>query len=143
MATNIVASPLIKMTGQATFAGATVDGFEVLRVTGGGGGGAAWRATVSSACNSCLRALTGQAPWALLLGRLASLIGALALLGCVIAAARVRRQGTDGATLGQTVPRRRPDDSSRSVPGGPPPLVAVDVDGDRPDQTSSVIDTRT
>lgn len=87
--TNVVASPLIQVTGQAEIAGASPEGYEVLRVKPGAT--APWHARVGPACNSCLRALTGKAPLALLLGKLASLIGVLALFGWIIAGARASR----------------------------------------------------
>ena len=90
--TNVVASPLIHLIGQATIAGTSPEGFEVLRVSSVGPA-ARWQARVATACNSCLRALTGKAPIALLLGKLASLIGVLALVGLIIAATGAGRKG--------------------------------------------------
>lgn len=92
VATNIVASPLIHVTGQATIAGASSEGFEVLRVSSGRAT-APWRAGVGPACNSCLRALTGNAPLALLVGKLASVIGMLALFGWIVAGTLASRRG--------------------------------------------------
>ena len=80
VATRVVASPLISFTGDVSVAGATADGFEVVRVKR-----SPWRATVGPVCGACLSALTGRAPLALLAGRLLSLIGALALLGLLLA----------------------------------------------------------
>jgi hypothetical protein len=90
--TSVVLSPLIRVTGQATLAGVSSEGFEVLRVNGGGAD-SQWHARVAPACNSCLSALAGRAPIALLIGRLASLIGVLALFGWIIAGTRARRGG--------------------------------------------------
>ena len=87
--TNVVASPLIHVTGQAEIAGASPEGYEVLRVKPGATD--PWRARVGPACNSCLKAVTGKAPRALLLGKLATLIGVLALLGWIAAGARANR----------------------------------------------------
>lgn len=91
VATNVVASPLIQVTGQAEIAGASAEGYEVLRVKPGAA--TPWRARVAPACKSCLRALTGKAPLQLLLGKLASLLGLLALCGWIIAALCVARRG--------------------------------------------------
>lgn len=90
VATDVVASPLIHVAGQASVAGASADGYEVLRVNSVTPAHK-WRATVSPACNSCLRALAGGAPLALLAGKLATLVGALALLGLILAGGRSRR----------------------------------------------------
>jgi hypothetical protein len=90
--TNVVASPLIDVTGEATIAGTSPEGFEVLRVSGGRAT-IRWHARVAPACNSCLRALTGKAPFALLLGKLASLVGVVALFGWVVAGTRTSRGG--------------------------------------------------
>jgi hypothetical protein len=97
--TTVVASPLIQITGQATIAGSNPVGYEVLRVNRDGA--TPWHARVAAACNSCLRALTGKAPLTLLVGKLASLIGVLALVGWiragwVRAGARTRRIGLVG-----------------------------------------------
>jgi hypothetical protein len=88
--TDVVASPLIHVTGEATFAGTSPAGFEVLRVSSGRTT-VRWHASVAPACNSCLRALTGRAPLALLLGKLASLVGVLALFGWIVAGAGASR----------------------------------------------------
>jgi hypothetical protein len=89
VATNVVATPLIQVSGQASIAGTSLGGMEVLRVDSGGGR-TPWRAKVAPACSSCLRALTGNGPIALLLARLTSLVGVLALAGCLIASACIR-----------------------------------------------------
>jgi hypothetical protein len=87
VSTRVVASPLIRFSGDVSVAGATSDGLVVLRVNR-----SPWRATVGSVCNTCLRALTGQEPLALLAGRILSLVGLLALLGLIFAAIpRTRR----------------------------------------------------
>jgi hypothetical protein len=63
VSTRVVASPLIRFSGDVSVAGATSDGLVVLRVNR-----SPWRATVGQVCNTCLRALTGQGPFALLAG---------------------------------------------------------------------------
>jgi hypothetical protein len=86
VATNVVASPLIHATGAASIVGASPEGFAVLRVKPDAA--TPWHAKVSSVCGTCLSALTGKAPFALLAGRLASLLGVLALLGLAVAGFR-------------------------------------------------------
>jgi len=98
--TNVVASPLIHVTGQARIVGTSPEGFEVLRVSTGRAT-TRWHARVAPACNSCLSALTGKAPVALLLGKLASLAGVLALFGLSVAGIRARR-GPGSAGRGST-----------------------------------------
>ena len=90
--TNVVASPLIKVTGDATIAGTSPAGFDVLRVNSARAN-PYWYATIAPACGSCLGALTGKAPFALFLGKLASLTGAIALFGWIIAGVRLRAPG--------------------------------------------------
>ena len=89
VSTNVVASPLIQVTGQARIAGASPEGYAVLRIVGDGT--APWHARIAPVCNSCLRALSGKAPLALLAGKLATLIGVLALLAWLAAGARNHR----------------------------------------------------
>ena len=96
--THVVASPLIQVSGQASFAGSTAEGFEVLRV--GAHATPQWHARIGSACTSCLRALTGNAPLALLAGRVASVLGVLALLGWAIAGTRARTRPAGGREPG-------------------------------------------
>jgi hypothetical protein len=86
IATRVVASPLIRFAGDATVIGATLDGFNVLRVAR-----SPWRVTVQSACNTCITALGGHAPLALLVGRVASLAGVVALLALMTVALAGRR----------------------------------------------------
>jgi hypothetical protein len=81
VATRVVASPLIRFSGDASVAGATEEGMVVLRVNQ-----SPWQVTVGSVCNTCLRALTGEAPFALLAGRVLSVVGLFALLGLIVAA---------------------------------------------------------
>jgi hypothetical protein len=94
VATNVVDSPLVQVAGQATVVGANAEGYEVLRVNAVGLAGR-WQATVAPACNSCLRALTGKAPFALLLGKFASLAGVLLLLALITIGVRTRRGSSD------------------------------------------------
>ena len=90
LASWIVASPLIAAHGDLSFAGATDQGFEVLRVKPGSP--VPWHGSVGFACGSCLRAVQGKAPAALLIGRLASLLGTAALLGLAGMAIVTRRR---------------------------------------------------
>jgi hypothetical protein len=79
VATTVVASPLIRLSGDAQLAGATAQGFAVLRVNRHTR--EPWHATVTSVCDTCVKAVVGDAPLALLAGRLATLLGGLTLLG--------------------------------------------------------------
>jgi hypothetical protein len=88
VATHVVATPLIHVTGQVSVAGTSPDGFEVLRVDKYVS--STWHARIAPACSSCLRALTGHAPLALLAGKLTSLIGVMALFGWMVAGTRTR-----------------------------------------------------
>jgi hypothetical protein len=67
LATNIVASPLVRVDGDARVVGRDRDGFAVLEVEPHDG--PTWRAEVSPRCRTCASALWGDAPWPLLLGR--------------------------------------------------------------------------
>jgi hypothetical protein len=78
--TTVVASPLIRFAGSASVAGVTFNGFEVLRINR-----SPWHVAVRSACTSCLGAIAGSEPLALLAGRVATLLGALALVALTIA----------------------------------------------------------
>ncbi len=103
VATTVVASPLVRFSGDATLAGATSAGFAVLRVDSGAP--TTWRATASSACESCVNALVGDAPLALLAGRASTALAALILLAMV------------GLPLGRWAARRRnPGATSRTAP---------------------------
>jgi hypothetical protein len=81
VATTVIASPLIRVSGDASVAGSNGGGEVVLRVNR-----SPWKVTVRSVCSTCLRALTGDAPLALLIGRVSSAVGLLALLGLIVAA---------------------------------------------------------
>jgi hypothetical protein len=85
--TTVVASPLIRLSGEATVAGETSEGYEVLSIDRGAA--RPWHATVAAVCSVCLGALTGHAPAALLAGGLATVIGVLVLLGTAVGAAHV------------------------------------------------------
>ena len=87
VATQVVASPLIRFTGDATPIGATALGFSVLRVDH-----SPWQTTVRPTCNLCLGALGGDEPLPLLAGRVASLAGVLALVALLVAAVVGRRR---------------------------------------------------
>ena len=87
VATRVVESPLIRLTGGATVIGATTLGFSVLRVDR-----SPWQATVRSVCNVCIGALGGHEPLALFAGRFTSLVGVLALFGLLAAAVLARRR---------------------------------------------------
>lgn len=87
VATALVSSPLIRVAGDASVAGATVAGLDVLRVNR-----SPWHVTVSSVCDTCVRALLGQEPLALFLGRLLSVLGCLAILSLFGAEVMRRRK---------------------------------------------------
>jgi hypothetical protein len=76
VATQVVASPLIQVSGDASIVGVTPDGFEVLRVER-----SPWTATV-----------TESAPAPVLVGRIVSLIGAIVLAVLIAQSARRRRR---------------------------------------------------
>jgi hypothetical protein len=86
--TTIVSSPLVRVAGDVTVAGETFNGFAVLRVRR-----SPWTATVSSVCSTtCLRAVSGRAPIALLAGRVLSVLGALLLAGLAVSGIARRRR---------------------------------------------------
>jgi hypothetical protein len=79
VATNIVASPLIRVDGDAIAVGRDDEEMLVLRVTDVHDG--AWQATVRPVCGGlCLGGLTGGAPFAVFAGRIVSLAALLGLL---------------------------------------------------------------
>ncbi len=82
LATNVVWSPLIRVTGDARDIGSDADGFVVLQV--GPHAGAEWTARVTSRCEWCVSALWGGAPIALLAGRVATAVGVVGLVACGI-----------------------------------------------------------
>jgi hypothetical protein len=108
VATRVVASPLIRFTGDVSVAGAAADGFEVLRVNR-----SPWHATVGPVCSACLGALIGGDPLALLAGRFMSLAGALALF-CLILAAIPGSRRTIRGLWRRVGTRRRTQASSRA-----------------------------
>lgn len=85
VATSVVATPLIRFTGDVSVAGNTSDDYEVLRVNR-----TPWRATVTSACTACVDASAADAQLPLFAGRVVSLAGALILLALIAAAWRRR-----------------------------------------------------
>lgn len=78
--TNLVASPLIRITGTASRAATTNALFVALRVDR-----SPWQATVTSVCGGCL-ALGSGVPSALILGRWASVLGVAAVLSLLLVA---------------------------------------------------------
>jgi hypothetical protein len=87
VATRVVASPLIRFSGDASVAGATNEGMVVLRIIR-----SPWQVTVAPVCKTCLRALTGEAPLALLAGRVLTVVGVFALLALILAAISENRR---------------------------------------------------
>jgi hypothetical protein len=78
IATHVVDSPLIRIDGDAHRAGIDQSSYVVLRVDDHIH--SRWYATARPACATCLRAVFGDAPPALLAGRLLSLIGLVGLI---------------------------------------------------------------
>jgi hypothetical protein len=96
LATNIVASPLIRIDGDARSVGRDADGFVVLEVVRRPG--SQWRATIRSRCTWCVAALWGRAPLALFAGRAVSAVAALVAAGSLFNWRR--RRPASGATTG-------------------------------------------
>jgi hypothetical protein len=95
VATSVVASPLVRVAGEASIVGETPEGYEVLSVSPGAA--IPWHATVTGICSACLGALAGNAPIALLAGRLATVSGVLVLIGLLVLRLQVwRRQRRSG-----------------------------------------------
>ncbi len=115
--TRIVDSPLIRIDGEATpRRRATRTRTSILQVWGEQG--RPWRATAVPACTTCLRALQGDAPFALLAGRALTLLAFVALLAPRRVAARppplTRRRYRPWPCPTSPTPTSRPPRRSRS-----------------------------
>jgi hypothetical protein len=93
VATNVVASPLIRFTGDATVVGVTVNDLAVVHVDR-----SPWKATVSPICTVCLGALSGGAPVPLLAGRLLTFLATLITVALAVVAVRDHRSRNRGTT---------------------------------------------
>jgi hypothetical protein len=82
VATSIVGSPLIRITGDVSVSGVSSDDFDVLYIKR-----SPWRATVSPVCKVCGGALSGTAPVPLLAGRVLTVLGVIGLGALVVVAA--------------------------------------------------------
>jgi hypothetical protein len=109
--TSVVASPLVRFTGDVRLAGSTRAGFSVLRVNSDAP--TPWRATAASVCSTCASAVVGDAPLPLLAGRVATLLACLVLLWLVGASA-LRRWTSRAA--GRPNRRRRKSRRESSSP---------------------------
>ncbi|MCW2986073.1 MAG: hypothetical protein JWR63_3643, partial [Conexibacter sp.] len=102
-------SPLVRVDGDAEYAGRTGDGTIAITVTHTDAAGR-FTATVRPKCTMmCLGALRGDAPWQLLLGRLVTLLSAVTLLGLGVVALRggVPRPARAKVRIGRRARRRR------------------------------------
>ncbi|HMJ34620.1 MAG TPA: hypothetical protein VK501_11940 [Baekduia sp.] len=101
--TSIVWSPLVRVAGDARITGRTSNGTAVVTLTHTDGAGR-WSATARPRCTlTCLNALSGDAPWPLLAGRLLTLLSAGVLMAAAAMEIRRRRRGRGRAP---TVPTR-------------------------------------
>jgi hypothetical protein len=111
--TDIVASPLVRIGGDARVAGRTGDGrvlLEVMRTDAQH----AWSATVRAQCTLCLSAVADGAGWQLWFGRLLTLLSFVVLLsGCAAALSR-RHVARLPAIALKLSPDRRRGSASRS-----------------------------
>ena len=107
VSTNIVDSPLIRFDGQARRIGRDDRSYVVLQVSGDAK--PPWRATAVPACRSCLRALTGEAPIALLAGRILTLLALVAVFALIASIlVRLKRERSDSKRgAGEPVPPLR------------------------------------
>jgi hypothetical protein len=87
VATGIVGSPLIRITGDARITGVSSDDLAVLYIKR-----SPWRATVSPVCKICVGAFSGNAPMPLLAGRLLTGLGVIGLGALVVVALVDRRR---------------------------------------------------
>jgi hypothetical protein len=110
----VVRSPLVHVDGDARVTGRNEYGNMIVTITHTDAGGR-WSATVRPACSRlCLDAVTGDAPWQLLMGRLLTLVS-LVVLGVVIAAGIRRRRAAS---------RRPPPVSASDLPSQDVPQLA-------------------
>jgi hypothetical protein len=91
VATEVIASPLIRFSGDVSVSGVTAGGEYVLHVNR-----SPWRAEVRPVCGACLGALTGDDPLALLAGRVLTVVAVLVLILLLAQAARLRRPRRQG-----------------------------------------------
>ncbi len=91
LATDIVASPLVRVAGDVRVAGRTAKGLTLVEVTRTDAGGA-FTATVQAQCAFCL-STAGSSAWQLRVGRLITLLSlALLLTACFVSAGRAVRR---------------------------------------------------
>jgi hypothetical protein len=109
LATDVVASPLVRVSGDARVSGRTAKGLTLIEVTRTGADGA-FHATVQGQCALCLS--TAGSGWQLRVGRLITLLSAALLLVVCVTGVREARQER----------RRRRGVASQE----PPARVAVD-----------------
>ncbi|HMJ35003.1 MAG TPA: hypothetical protein VK501_13910 [Baekduia sp.] len=102
LATGVVWSPLVRIDGDARIAGRRPNGAVIVTVTHTDASGR-WSATARSRCTTCLSAVTGDAPWQLLAGRMLTLLSALALATWAATGLRRRRRTRRRATAGPIV----------------------------------------
>ena len=104
--TNLVASPLIHVSGGARLVATSKVGFAVLRVVH-----TPWQATVTPQCSACLSPGGGN-PRPVVLGRWASIIGAVALLGLLVGSGRdLWRDGANARPTGSAATPREAQSS--------------------------------
>jgi hypothetical protein len=109
IATDIVASPLVRIAGDVRVAGRTDNGLTLLEVTRTGANGA-FTATVQAQCALCLS--TAGSGWQLRVGRLITLLSAALLLtACAVSLGRVARRRRWALKVS---PGRRRGSASRS-----------------------------
>ena len=90
LATDIVASPLVRFAGDVRVAGRTAKGLTLVEVTRTDAGGA-FHATVQAQCALCL-STAGSSAWQLRAGRLITLLSFALLLTACVVSVRLQRQ---------------------------------------------------
>lgn len=119
LVTSVVRSPLVRLEGDLRDAGRTKLGNMVVAITRTDLAGR-WSATVGPACGStCVEALSGDAPWPLLAGRLLTLLSTLMVIAVagrgVLRRRRVPSVAADGAAAPEDPPLDHPADPSHPV----------------------------
>jgi hypothetical protein len=108
LATAVVWSPLVRLDGDVRTSGRTKLGNMVVTVTRTDFAGR-WRATVRPACGLlCLEALSGDAPWHMLAGRLLTLLSALIVAAATGLGLLRRRRVRRAAAPRRAAPVERP-----------------------------------
>jgi hypothetical protein len=119
LATSVVRSPLVRVEGDVRETGRTKLGNMIVTVTRTDLAGR-WSATVTPACGVlCLEALSGDAPWQLLAGRLLTLLSALIIVAVAGLGLIRRRRVRPSSAAARVAPAVAAADHATADPSHP------------------------